>query len=621
MKLRKTYNSILAVSLILFASCDKVLDTQPFDKIGEDIVWSNKANVETFVYSTYGIMNSFGSGPGTDVRTTNILAYDNVYNSGSAVFTEQLDRNSDYGFNNWGSVRRCNLIIQKMGESTTISEADKKQLIAEAKFLRGMSYYNIARNTGRIVWIDKVLNPNDEMMLSSTKDPAESYAYIIKDLEDAVMDLSTEKVAGKANKYVAAALLTDVLLQALAYENYPQAPNTSGKSPLLDKIIKYGEVVQEGGYSLEVDYGGMFNEEKPKSSEIIYAIYKKAINNTVEATPMQEMIPNVSNDQIRQGGASPLLKSQIRIFEAWGMHGPSQNFADEYLVVDKQDPTKAVRWFETSQYKAAVDENAVIPVTHIPTAVGEKQVKRGSIKATSSESIWTLNNENRDARWNASVLSDSSTTFYGETLTTTVKGNVGRWLKMEGHSYFQSLSNMYWRKGVYNNVNPRIYVGVPTDYHYVVTRLGRVYLNLAEAYLLKQNLPKALEMMNKTRETHGKLPPSRAASLSDAWTDYKRERRVDLVMENDYYWSLLRWGRYGGLANHNIKPGGTIPELTEVPRVMDVSKNRKHFSVLEGSFFSSNHIRRFDETRRYLFPIAQGYLDRNANFGPQNPGW
>lgn len=378
MKIRYIYKSILAASLFL-ASCNDVLDTQPYDKIGEDVVWSSKANVETFIFSTYGIMNSFGSGPGTDARTTNILAYDAVYNDASAVFTEQLDRHADYGFNNWGSVRRCNLIIQKMEESTTISEADKKELIAEAKFLRAMSYYNIARNTGRIVWIDHVLSPDDDMMLSSTKSPAESYAYIIKDLEDAVVDLSTEKIPGRANKYVAAAVLTEVLLQALAYENYPDAPSINNE--FLDKAIKYGELVLQGGYSLESDYGGMFNEEKPTSVEVIYGIYRKGINTTVDGTPMQLMVPNVSNDQIRQGGASPLLKSPIRIFEAWGQHGPSQNFADDYLVIDKSDPSKAVKWFETSQYRSAVDESAQIPLEKIPTATGEKQVKKGSIKA------------------------------------------------------------------------------------------------------------------------------------------------------------------------------------------------------------------------------------------------
>lgn len=621
----KNHNKIKNIffALLLGAAtsgCNDVLDTQPFDKIGEDVVWSNKANAETFILSTYSIMNSFNGGPATDAWTMNLLSMDGTYNGAANVFNERLDRNSDMGFNNWGSIRRCNLIIEKVESSTGISDLDKAELIAEAKFLRAMSYYNVARRIGRIVWMDKVLTPDDELLLPATANPTESYQYIIKDLEEAVDALPTKQVSGRTNKYVAAAMLTEVCLQALAYENYPNALTVDPANPLLAKVVQYGELVEQGGYTLEADYGDMFNESKPYSNETIYGVYRKAINTTCDATPMQVMIPNLSNDNIKQSGGTPLLKSPIRIFEAWGDHGPSLDLANDYLVIDKADPTKAKRWDETSQYVNAVDEAATIENSIIPKAAGETEVKRGTVTNTST-SIWTLTNEGRDARWNASILSDSSAVFYGETLTTDVKGNSGRWLKLNGFAYYTSLSNMYWRKGVYNNVNPRIFVGVATDYHYVVMRLGRVYLNMAEAYLLQGNLSKALEMMNRTRVTHGQLPESVAADLATAWTDYKRERRVDLVLENDYYWSLLRWGRYGGNANHGNPSGGNIPELETLPQVMDVSKDRKHFSVVQGSFFSANNTRDFDESRRYLFPIAQSYIDRNPKFGPQNPGW
>jgi len=624
MKNNKKITYISAALFILtlsLNSCKDVLDTQPFDKVGEEVIWTNRANAETFIFGTYGIMNNFNGGPATDAWTMNLISMDGTYNGAANVFTERLDRTSDMGFNNWANVRRCNLIIQNVGASAGISEADKKELIAEAKFLRAMSYYHVARRIGRIVWIDKVLTPNDELMLPATKNPTESYAYIIKDLEDAVDGLATAKINGRANKYVAAAMLTEVCLQALAYEGYPQANTVAPNNPLLAKVIQYGEIVKSGGYQLEAEYGSMFNEVKPNSNEIIFGVYRKAINTTCDATPMQVMIPNLNNDNIKLAGATPLLKSSIRIFEAWGDHGPSMNLTDDYLVIDDEDKQKAVRWFETSQYKNAVDEQALIATSLIPKAAGESEVKRGSIKVGKTETIWKITNTSRDARWNASVLSDSSALLYGETLTTDVKGNAGRWMKLNGQAYYTSLTNMYWRKGVYNNVNPRIYVGVPTDYHYVSTRLGRVYLNMAEAYLLQQNLPKAVELLNQTRVTHGQLPPAKVLDLATAWTDYKRERRVDLVLENDYYWSLLRWGRYGGYANHGLASGATIPELTALPQVMDMSKDRKHFSIVSGAFFSSNNVREFDASRRYLFPIAQSFLDRNPNFGLQNPGW
>jgi len=412
------------------------------------------------------------------------------------------------------------------------------------------------------------------------------------------------------------------LINALAYENYPAAPNIGKDDPLLTEAITNAQlVINSGVYSLESDYGSMFNEVKPTSPEIIFGVYKTMLNTTCDGTPMQLQCPNISNDQITQGQGSPLLNSSIHIFEAWVQHGPAQNIADDYLVVDKNNPALALPWNQTSQYKNAITENVTIPTSKIPQAGGETSVEDGMIKPGSSETVWTLTNTGRDARWGASIISDSVARFYGEELTTCIKGNTTRWLKLNGNAYYISLSNMYWRKGMYNNVNPRIYVGVPTDYHYVVMRLGRVYLNLAEAYLLKGDISNALTVLNQTRTVHGKLPPSTAASLTDAWTDYKRERRVDLTMEEDYYWSLLRWGRYGGDANHGNAPGGTIPELTEAPRVMDISKDRKAFSVVKGPFYGSNDIRVFDNTRRYLFPIAQSYLDENPKFGPQNPNW
>lgn len=615
---------ILTVTALSIGSCKKsVLDTQPYNVISGDVVWSNKANAETFIFNTYNLMNGFtvGGAGGSDAYTTNTLGFDGVYGNSSAVFTEKTDRTSDFGFNNWGDIRRCNQIITQVGASKNISDADKTALIAEGKFLRAMSYYQVARKIGKIVWIDKVLTPNDNLLLPSTANPTESYKYIIKDLEDAVAGLPTAQVAGRANKYAAAAMLSEVCLQALAYGNYPAAVNVNAGDPLLNEAISNAQlVINNGGYALESDYGSMFNEVKPTSSEIIFGVYNTAINTTCDGTPMQLYCPNVSNDQITKGQGSPLLNSSIHIFEAWVQHGPAQNIADDYLVVDKNNPALALPWNQTSQYQNAVTEGVSIPTSQIPQAGGETSVKTGKIKAGSSETVWTLTNTGRDARWGSSIISDS-TKFYGEQLTTCIKGNTTRWLKINGYGYYISLSNMYWRKGMYNNVNPRIYVGVPTDYHYVVTRLGRVYLNLAEAYLLKGDVPNALAALNQTRTVHGKLPPSTAANLTDAWTDYKRERRVDLVMEEDYYWSLLRWGRFGGAANHGNASGGTIPELTEVPRVMDISKDRKAFSVVQGPFYGSNNLRVFDNTRRYLFPIALSYLNQSSKFGPQNPGW
>jgi hypothetical protein len=95
---------------------------------------------------------------------------------------------------------------------------------------------------------------------------------------------------------------------------------------------------------------------------------------------------------------------------------------------------------------------------------------------------------------------------------------------------------------------------------------------------------------------------------------------VELTLEGDYYWSLLRWGMFGGDANHGNAEAGNIPELEITPTVMDISHDRMGYVITKGAYFSQNNQRHFDYPRRYLFPIPQDQINQNSSF-QQNPGW
>ena len=144
--------------------------------------------------------------------------------------------------------------------------------------------------------------------------------------------------------------------------------------------------------------------------------------------------------------------------------------------------------------------------------------------------------------------------------------------------------------------------------------------------MLRQNkIAEAVAALNVTREIHGGLPLSTAGSSAEAWVDYKRERRVELAKERDFYWTLLRWGKYGGEANHGREPGGIVYELKdEVPGRIEISEDRKSFYVRtfadQGENYNNIENRQFTKDRRYLFPVPNGQIDRNGNLD-QNPGW
>lgn len=603
MKINKYIVPLLFCTAGVLQGCNDFLDTKPSESYSEELVWSSRSTAEAFILQTYNnVIPKY-----TDFKTEDCLTTNSVYvyqGSPNAV-RELVDRGWDFGFGDFGTVRRCNLIIEKVAASP-IDEKSKTELIAEGKMLRAMTYYYQAKHTGRVIWVDRVLTEEDDFNLKLTSTIKESYDYILKDLDDAIAGLPTESKAGRLNKNAALALKSEVCLTAAAY---------TGEKALFQQAIDAVDAIQ--GYTLDSNYEGMFNQDGAYSSpEIILARYRSKDNNTCGNTLMQEMIPNQNNDAIKNFGCSPVMKTDF-IFECWMSHAPSQNLVDNYLVIDRLT-NQAVPWNESTQFKNSVNEVPVSDVANM--AYDPKELVNG--KGYVSKDGTKLNElvyGDRDKRFYATIVYDSCL-FYGETITMCQKGNLNRCSRVgnPGTSHMP-LTNYMWRKSIYN-VSPRPFVDVLTDYHYVVFRLGRVLMNKAEALLCQGKWQEAMNVINKTREVHGGLPASTATNLAEAWIDYKRERNVELPLEGDYYWSLLRWGKYGQEANHGLAPTSVIPELNCPATFSEISKDRQRMFVGQVQF--TNDQREF-RTRRYLFPIPQGVINANPALSDadQNPEW
>ncbi len=610
----------MSVALILGITSCNVLDTQPFEIYDEETVWGSKSTADAFVSGTINnVMSGYVNGEQTtwEERTNNAVHS----NGGNSIVKEQIDRyDGSGGFGDFGNIRSCNLIIEKATEylGKGLSEVESKELVAKGRLLRALLYYRQARTMGRFVWVDRVLAPADTvdngLMLPTTKSTTESYTYILNDINAAIPDLPTEVKSGDLSRNVALAFKSEIALQAAAYET-----DMIKKKQWLKEVIAAADAIE--GVSLSSDYGGMFNEKDRYSSEIIFAVYKdKATTNTDHIATLQNVLPNTNNDNLVKNGCGPLFQTNGgQPFIGWLWWAPTQNLIDAYDVID-EETGEGVKWNETSQFKNNVN---VVEGQAPNWAVESEQAEvlfYGDVKT--DKSITDIMYNNRDARFYDNFVYDNST-YWNEEIRTTVNGNL--WRKVNGGlGPHIGLTNYYWRKGVYN-VEPRVYAGTPTDYHFVVTRYGRVLLNKAEAILWLAGLgegdfTEAVSICNETRTIHGKLPAATVNSLEEAWLLYMKERRCELPMENDFYWTLLRWGKHGGFANDGEKPSGKIKEFVTSPTYIEITNDRKSFYVGKVTW-GDNDIREFREDRRYLLPIPQGQIDRNPNLGPQNPGW
>ncbi len=600
--MKNIYIIFYALLLVLITiSCkDNLLDTDPYgSKYQEELVWGSRTNADAFVNQTYSdVLNGLFA----DFATMESWTSNGAYCHGDEVVPDETyTRETDFGFDKFSLIRQCNLIIEKATASEGLSEDDKTELVAEGKFLRAMVYFWQARRFGRVVWVDKVLTENeDSYKLPLTQNTAETYSKIVKDLDDAIASLPETALPGKASKYAAAAIKSEVCLQAAAY---------TGDDAYYQKAIDAADmVIDEGPFSIDPNYGSIFNEQGRFSNEIILGLYRDKANTVCnDIQDLQWCVPNLKRDVLVSNGFYPVWKANFEIFEAWNRHTPTQTLVDNYLIID-ENTGKALPWSQTSQFTENME------------MIGDREWKvKDGVELEVNDIIYG----NADLRLDQTVVRDGST-WFGEDIATRIKGNLWRYAYNGARQWSISSTGYYWRKGTYN-VSPRVYVGIPTDYHYVIIRLGRVYLNKAEALLRQNKVTEAVEALNVTRVQHGGLPASSASSLQDAWNDYKRERRVELVKERDFYWTLLRWGLYGDEANHGREPGGVVYEMKdEVPGVILISEDRKSFYARtyadEGENYLNIEVRVFSPDRRYLFPIPKSHIDRNENL-TQNPGW
>lgn len=313
MKFIKYITPALFCAALTLQSCEHFLDTKPMESYSEDLVWSLKSTADAFVLQTYNNVLPFYH----DIRTEEQWTLNSVMRQNCPNEARDLmNRDWSWGFNQFGTIRRCNLIIEKSQASTGLSDTDKKALVAEGKMLRAMTYYYIAKHCGRVIWVDHVLAETDEFNLPLTESIDKTYDLILKDIDDAIAGLPETSLQGRINANAARALKSEVCLTAAAYST-----DDTRKKSLFEQAVTAVDGIQ--GYTLDSNYGSMFNQDGARTSpEIILAQYYSKDNTNGAGTLMQEMLPNQSNKRLEDYGD---VRSSIRTWclnAGWNTHLP-----------------------------------------------------------------------------------------------------------------------------------------------------------------------------------------------------------------------------------------------------------------------------------------------------------
>ncbi|MBO9617268.1 MAG: RagB/SusD family nutrient uptake outer membrane protein [Dyadobacter sp.] len=250
---------ISSIVLGILSSCsDSFLDVQPKAALSSTIL-QNKTGVNALLTGAYALLDGWATAEGA-YRSYNVGADNWVYgsvasddahkgtNAGdqppiSLIEQGNIAADNIYFRGKWrgmyDGIARTNDVLQNLAKATDFTDDERKQVIAEARFLRGNYHFELKKMFNMVPYIDeKTYDPND---LESTKIPntTDIYPKIEEDLSAAYEVLPTsQSQPGRPTKWAAGALLAKVYLFQKKFaeaKTILEAIVASGKYRLVDK--------------------------------------------------------------------------------------------------------------------------------------------------------------------------------------------------------------------------------------------------------------------------------------------------------------------------------------------------------------------------------------------------
>lgn len=273
--------TLISGMTILYACKKSFLDAQPYGQYLADQV-KNKKGLEGLLIGVYGVLDGQGtSGDPWETSAVNWgtagVAADDDYKGTDAndqpqmteVEQYQSQPTNRYFFNKWQAVyegiARANDVLRLANDPaiTDLGDADRVNIIAQARFLRGHYHFEAKRMWKNVPYISDSTTKYDNK--------TDIWPNIEADLQFAYANLpGTQDLVGKANKWAAACYL------AKAYMF--QKKFTEAKA-LYDVIMSSGTTSKGIRYGLLDAYWQLFDPRFDNLQETVFAIQSAASGN------------------------------------------------------------------------------------------------------------------------------------------------------------------------------------------------------------------------------------------------------------------------------------------------------------------------------------------------------
>lgn len=254
-------------AMIAGSSLSSCLDEDPIYSQNSDIIFSSENNAELALLGCYGYMTSTDA-YGQAMQENPLVASGFAWGQrkgGDDLMSLRCSPTTDGIPTVWNGmykvVNEVNAFLTSINKSG-LSDKVKIQKGGEAKFLRGLAYYNLVSLFGDVP-LKTVASSTDG--ISAPRTPKEEvFALIVQDMKDAA--LTSEKSAdGRVNAWAAKAFLGKVYYKMACLGIDPQANWQKAKE-------MFDDVYENGPYALEPKFGKLFGDFVTGSKESIFQL-------------------------------------------------------------------------------------------------------------------------------------------------------------------------------------------------------------------------------------------------------------------------------------------------------------------------------------------------------------
>lgn len=317
--MKKMKNKIKYLFLVVlvsgFVACSDLLEEVPVSQPSAENSFKTKANAIAAIVGVYSSLHLEGVyGKSQSLFTTDENnAGSKVPLSGVNLYTFTAD-NVEVILPIWRDhykgINRANLAISKI-PSIDMDVTERNTLVAEAKFIKALLYFNLIRYYGDVPYKDSETTSLNDLNIPRTP-VATIYDNIIRDLEYSVVHLKvkTAGLAGHATQDAAKTLLASIYLTRGSMAKRDNTGNGIADFALAARYSK--EVIDSNRYRLCPYFPDAFTVQNKNNDEIVFDVQFKSpglgVGNTIG---INMGIPSTASgvDNLSSGGAQGAIRA------------------------------------------------------------------------------------------------------------------------------------------------------------------------------------------------------------------------------------------------------------------------------------------------------------------------